>query len=164
MERWTLDYLDQVCGDEMVHVMAGRDSDPLYEQHSGNHRTTMRFGDFVAKVRDAGQTNDFYMVANNDFMRTASVKRLYDDMVVFPDYLDDRRDGSASSRESMRTSGVFMRPRLDRSRSNCRWRGRDTISRTEAGACRRAPGFGPATAGVRRASSIASAGVWQSAC
>ena len=81
----------------MVHVMAGRDSDPLYEQHSGNHRTTMRFGDFVAKVRDAGQTNDFYMVANNDFMRTASVKRLYDDMVVFPDYLDDRRDGSASS-------------------------------------------------------------------
>jgi hypothetical protein len=58
----------------------------------------------------------------------------------------------------------FTLPRLERSRLNCRWRGQDTISRREAGACHRAPGFGSATAGVRRASSTASAGVWRSAC
>lgn len=64
----------------------------------------------------------------------------------------------------MRMSGVFMLPRLELSRPNSRWRGRDTISQREAAACHRAPGFGSATAGVRRASSIASAGVWRSAC
>ncbi len=66
--------------------------------------------------------------------------------------------------ESMRMSGVFMLPRREGSRPNCRWRGRDTISRREAGACRRAPEFGSAVAGARPAWSIAFAGVWRSAC
>jgi ribosomal protein L16 Arg81 hydroxylase len=93
MTRWTPDYLDQVCGDETVQVMAARDSDANYEIHSDAHRTVMRFGDYVAKIKAAGQTNDFYLVAQNEFMKTAGARRLYDDIVAFPDYLDDRRDG-----------------------------------------------------------------------
>jgi ribosomal protein L16 Arg81 hydroxylase len=93
MTRWNPDYLDQVCGDELVQVMAGRDSDAQYELHSDRRRTTMCFRDYVKKVKTAGQTNDFYMVAQNEFMRTASAQRLYEDIAGFPDYLDDRRDG-----------------------------------------------------------------------
>ena len=93
MSRWNPDYLDQVCGNELVQVMAGRDSDPDYELHSEQRRIKMRFGDYVRRVKNAGQTNDFYLVAQNEFMQTASAKRLYDDIVCFPDYLDDRRDG-----------------------------------------------------------------------
>ena len=93
MTRWNLDYLDEVCGDETVQVMAGRDGDPGYEIHSDHRRTTMRFGDYVKRIKNAGQTNDFYLVAQNEFMRTASAKRLYDDINFFPDYLDNRRDG-----------------------------------------------------------------------
>jgi len=58
----------------------------------------------------------------------------------------------------------FMLLRLGRPQPNCRWRGWDTISRREAGVCHRARAFGSAAAGARRASSIASAGVWRSAC
>jgi ribosomal protein L16 Arg81 hydroxylase len=93
MSRWNPDYLDRVCGDEMVQVMTGRETDADYEINSERRRTTMRFGDYVQKVNNAGQTNDFYLVAQNEFMRTESAKRLYDDIVVFPEYLDDRRDG-----------------------------------------------------------------------
>jgi ribosomal protein L16 Arg81 hydroxylase len=93
MTRWNPDYLDQVCGDEMVQVMAGRNSDDDYEIRSDNRRTTMRFSDYVTKIKSAGQTNDFYLVAQNEFMRTEGAKRLYDDIVMFPDYLDKRRDG-----------------------------------------------------------------------
>jgi ribosomal protein L16 Arg81 hydroxylase len=93
MTRWNPDYLDQVCGDEMVQVMAGRNSDADYEVRSDNRRTTMRFHEYVTKIKNAGQTNDFYLVAQNEFMRTESAKRLYDDIVMFPDYLDNRRDG-----------------------------------------------------------------------
>jgi ribosomal protein L16 Arg81 hydroxylase len=93
MARWTPDYLDQVCGDETVQVMAGRDSDANYEIRSDNRRTTMRFREYATMVKTAGQTNDFYLVAQNEFMQTAGAKRLYDDIVVFPEYLDKRRDG-----------------------------------------------------------------------
>jgi ribosomal protein L16 Arg81 hydroxylase len=93
MTRWNPDYLNQVCGNEMVQVMAGRDSDANYELRSDHRRTTMRFSDYVTKIKSVGQTNDFYLVAQNEFMRTEGAKRLYDDIVVFPEYLDDRRDG-----------------------------------------------------------------------
>ncbi len=93
MARWNPDYLDEVCGEETVQVMSGRNSDSSYEIRSDQRRTSMRFGDYVAKVKTAGQTNDFYLVAQNEFMRTAGAKRLYDDIAPFPDYLDGRRDG-----------------------------------------------------------------------
>jgi hypothetical protein len=80
LAKWTPDYLDQVCGDEMVQVMAGRNSDANYEIRSDAHRTVMRFGDYVAKIKAVGQTNDFYLVAQNEFMKTAGARRLYDDI------------------------------------------------------------------------------------
>jgi hypothetical protein len=52
--------------------------------------------------------------------------------------------------------------RLERRPPNCRWRAKDTISRSDAGVCHRAPAFGSAAGGVRSASSTASA-VWRSA-
>jgi hypothetical protein len=93
MTRWTPDYLKRICGDEIVQIMSGRDSDPHYEIRSENRKTPMRFGEYVDKVVTAGQTNDFYLVAQNEFMQTTGGKRLYDDILPPPDYLDDRRDG-----------------------------------------------------------------------
>ena len=93
MDRWNPDYLDQVCGNETVQVMAGREATSDYEIRSDQCRTTMRFSDYVQQVKSAKETNDFYLVAQNEFMRTESAKRLYDDIEGFPDYLDNRRDG-----------------------------------------------------------------------
>ena len=93
MTRWNPEYLDLICGQETVHVMTGRASDPEYEIHSEMRRTQMRFGDYVRKVKAAEQTNDFYLVAQNEFMRTDGARQLYDDIAGFPELLDDRRDG-----------------------------------------------------------------------
>lgn len=93
MTRWSPDYFKQVCGEETVQVMTGRESDPEYELHSDLRRSTMRFGDYVDKVVNAGQTNDFYLVAQNEFMRTEGARKLHDDITPFPEYLDERRDG-----------------------------------------------------------------------
>jgi ribosomal protein L16 Arg81 hydroxylase len=93
MTRWTPEYLKQVCGDETVQVMSGRESDPNYEIMSERRKTAMRFSEYVDKVVTAGETNDFYLVAQNEFMRTNGGRQLYDDIVPPPDYLDDRRDG-----------------------------------------------------------------------
>ena len=66
--------------------------------------------------------------------------------------------------ESIRISGVFTSRQLERSWRNYRLPAQGTISRRAAGACHRGCGFGSAAAGAHHASSIASAGAWQSAC
>jgi ribosomal protein L16 Arg81 hydroxylase len=93
MTRWTPDYLKRVCGDEIVQVMTGREADEGYELRSDQHRTPMRFSHYIDKIANAGQTNDFYLVAQNEFMRTAGARLLYGDIPGFPEYLDDRREG-----------------------------------------------------------------------
>jgi ribosomal protein L16 Arg81 hydroxylase len=95
MTRWTPDYLKRVCGGEMVQVMTGRSGDADYELHPERHRTAMPFAEYVDRVIAAAHTNDLYLVAQNDFMRTPGGKRLLEDVGPLPDYLDDRRDGFA---------------------------------------------------------------------
>lgn len=91
--KWSPDYLKQVCGEEVVQIMAGRNTDRNYEIGSEKRKTSIRFSDYVDKVTAAGQTNDFYLVAQNEFMQTSGGKRLHSDIVGFPEYLDQRRDG-----------------------------------------------------------------------
>jgi ribosomal protein L16 Arg81 hydroxylase len=91
MTRWTSDYLKRVCGQETVQVMDRRSGDPQYELRP--QRSEMPFAAYADRVAAAGQTNDFYLVAQNDFMRTSGGQRLLEDLGPLSDYLDDRRDG-----------------------------------------------------------------------
>jgi hypothetical protein len=50
----------------------------------------MRFGEFIAKVRTAGVTNDFYLTANNNTNNKTALAELWDDVVQVPEYLDSR--------------------------------------------------------------------------
>ena len=53
----------------------------------------IRFGDFVEKVRTAGDTNDFYLTANNDSAQPEALAELWDDIVQIPEYLDADQPG-----------------------------------------------------------------------
>jgi hypothetical protein len=88
LTAWTPEYLKAVCGQETVQVMAGRDADPRYEINSATHRRTMRFTDYADLVQRGGASNDHYLVANNHFFRRPGTRRLLDDVVAFPEYLD----------------------------------------------------------------------------
>lgn len=91
---WNPDYLKSVCGDETIEVMTGRESNPFYEIELDKHRTSMVLKDFIDMVVSGGATNDYYLVANNFFFKNEKAKRLYDDIEMFPEYLDanDRSD------------------------------------------------------------------------
>jgi hypothetical protein len=82
---WTPEYLKQKLGHSEVEVQVDREKDPLYERNLEQHRQKMNFGDYIDKVMAAGETNDFYMVANNkNFDREGPMSTLLEDIEMFP--------------------------------------------------------------------------------
>jgi hypothetical protein len=53
----------------------------------------MPFGEYVALVRDAGVTNDFYMTANNDGQNREALRELMSDLPPLDDYLQAGSSG-----------------------------------------------------------------------
>src|SRR5207248_308885 len=80
LSLWNPEYLKQKCGNEIVEVMAGRETDMQYEKNSERHKSNMRFGDYVDLVTSAGESNDFYLVANNHFLEREGMQWVYDDI------------------------------------------------------------------------------------
>lgn len=88
MTSWTPAYLRSKVSEELVEIMANRDSDPHYEVNSERHRKLLRFADYVDMVYSGRVTNDYYMVANNGFFRRPGAQALLADFSAFPEYLD----------------------------------------------------------------------------
>lgn len=89
--QWTPEYLRWRCGGETVEVMTGRDSDAQYEINCEAHKIRMTMDQFVAMVEHAGETNDFYMVANNRSNGAGPLRALLDEIPPFEGLLDPRR-------------------------------------------------------------------------
>ena len=87
LRKWSLDYFAEHLGDREVEVQMNRNSSPDYEIQSTQHLGRIRFGDFIARVRHAGATNDFYLTANNDSHNRNALRELWDDIVQIPEYL-----------------------------------------------------------------------------
>ncbi|HKD08955.1 MAG TPA: cupin-like domain-containing protein [Bryobacteraceae bacterium] len=85
--RWTPDYLRWRCGDETVEVMGGRDSDAQYEINCESHKVRMTMDQFVGMVESAGETNDFYMVANNRSNGAGPLRALLGEIPPLAGYL-----------------------------------------------------------------------------
>jgi LPS sulfotransferase NodH len=90
MSVWTPEYLKASLGSEEVEIMAGRNADPSYEINAFEHKRKVRFGEFVDMVHTGGPTNDYYLVANNAFFKRPAVRRLLEDVEIFPEYLSPR--------------------------------------------------------------------------
>lgn len=87
LEKWTPEYLRSVCGEQMVEIMADRESDPGYEINAGQHRHPIRFDAFVDRILTSGPSNDYYLVANNHFFSHEATRALLDDFTPFPELL-----------------------------------------------------------------------------
>lgn len=85
---WTPEYFRDRFGQELVEVMADRNSDPQYEINSFSHKRTMRFGAYIDRITQPGETNDVYLVANNSLLTREAMKPLMEDFSCFPEYLD----------------------------------------------------------------------------
>jgi hypothetical protein len=95
LQNWTPHYLGQTCGDATVQVMFGRENDPNYEINSESHKIDMKFAEYANMVISGGETNDYYLVANNGFLDRPEAQTLNQQVPQFPEYLD----GSASQRK-----------------------------------------------------------------
>jgi hypothetical protein len=89
MTKWTDDELKRRFGDRVVSVQANRNSDPNFELNSEKLRGEMKFGEFVDITQTAGETNNYYITANNSGKNKEALKELWDDIVLFPEYLRD---------------------------------------------------------------------------
>lgn len=87
--KWNLDYFAQRFAGRTVEVQFGRSADANYEMNSIAHKRQMPFGEYVELVRHAGESNDFYMTANNDSRNREALKELWDDIGALPEYLDE---------------------------------------------------------------------------
>jgi Cupin-like domain len=85
---WTPEYLKEKCGDAVIEVMMGRSSDRHYETNLDRHRMEMLLSEYVDLVLASGETNDYYLVANNHFLEREEAKPLLQDIVMFPEYLN----------------------------------------------------------------------------
>ncbi len=88
LQRWTPDYFDQRFGPDTVEVMTGRASDPDYEVNCRQHKSRMTMHQFVDMIRNSGQTNDFYLVANNKSLDDGPLRPLLGDLGSFDGILD----------------------------------------------------------------------------
>ena len=87
LTRWTFPELKRRFGARVVSVQANRGSDANYEQNSERLRRDMTFGEYVDLVESSGETNDFYITANNSGTNKKALEELWDDIVSFPEYL-----------------------------------------------------------------------------
>jgi len=90
LQRWTPQYLKARCGHEIVEVMTGRNADPQYEMNCEFHKTHMPLAQYIDNVESIGETNDFYIVANNHSLDTGNMGQLLDDIQFFDGILDPR--------------------------------------------------------------------------
>ena len=88
LQRWSCEYLRERCGERMVEIQIGRNSDTKYEINQSTLKRLMKFADYVGLVERAGITNDFYMTANNNSHNGQALSELWDDIGPLPEYLD----------------------------------------------------------------------------
>ncbi|MDQ3139231.1 MAG: cupin-like domain-containing protein, partial [Pseudomonadota bacterium] len=80
MARWSLDYFEATLGDPEIEVQTGREANAAYEQDSIRHKQLMPLSQVLAMLRAPGETNDFYVTANNSGHNRAALARLWDDV------------------------------------------------------------------------------------
>jgi len=96
MRKWNLEYLAATFGDREVEVQMNRDAGTegaRYEMNSERFSGRIKFADFVRRLQTAGETNDFYLTANNNSSNRRVLPELWDDIVQIPEYLRDDRPG-----------------------------------------------------------------------
>jgi hypothetical protein len=88
LSLWNPEYLKENYGNVEIEVQADRNSDRLYEMNIDQHRRKMLMGEYINDVVNGGETNNYYMVANNGNIEKTALRGLVEDIEIFPEYLD----------------------------------------------------------------------------
>lgn len=75
LQHITPAYLADLCGDQLVPIMTGRDDNPAYEKQFNKHVSQLPMREYVEIVQTY-RGNDCYMVARNNFFQTEGGRAL----------------------------------------------------------------------------------------
>jgi hypothetical protein len=85
-------FLARVLKGVPIEVCTGRDGDPTPDSNWKDHTETLPVDEYVARVLDAGESNDLYLIANNRVMENDEVfAKLRPRLKCDARYLDDER-------------------------------------------------------------------------
>jgi len=84
MQSWSPADLKSRFGHLDVEIQAERKANPRYEEDKLAHSRTVRLADFVDQVMAGGETNDYYMTANNEALRRPEFAPLLGDIGSLP--------------------------------------------------------------------------------
>jgi hypothetical protein len=88
MSLWCPEYLKTKYGNSRVEVQTHRNSNPNYEINTQKHKQTVKLSEYADRVVSGGETNEYYIVANNSNLERENFKTLLDDIRMFPEFLD----------------------------------------------------------------------------
>jgi hypothetical protein len=89
--RWTPEFFRDHYGDVSIDIVDGRDADPDYDRHTPAHTRTVTMRAYVERILAAGETNDFYAVAQNRNLDRDALQPLWADLALPEGILDARR-------------------------------------------------------------------------
>ena len=94
LRLWSLDHMARVVSpDTEVEVQTGRTADPDFEINSPAHKTRMRWGEVLDRLRADPETNDFYITANNGTVNRRALAPLWAEIGPIPGFLAKNRMG-----------------------------------------------------------------------
>ena len=88
LRRWSPQDLRERFGHLDVEIQSERSADPNYEVNKLDHQRRTRLADFVDRVLAGGETNDYYLTANNEMLSRPGFAPLLDDIGTLPDFCD----------------------------------------------------------------------------
>jgi Cupin-like domain len=91
MQLWTPEYFASRFGDAEVEVVTGRENDPQHEYNLNERKKQMTMRDYARMVVEGGETNDFYLTAQNLLMVRPEFQELYGHITGLNGYLDESR-------------------------------------------------------------------------
>ena len=97
LQKWSPSYFAEHFGTKEIEVQFDRESDPLYERNSGQHKKKMLMNEFVNLVENGGDSNDYYMTANNTKHSISNIAPLFDDIADFGQGYREQKDNNAGA-------------------------------------------------------------------
>lgn len=88
MSWWSPEFFKTNYGNCQVEITSDRNSDPDYEINTYNHKKVVTMSQYVDMIVNGGETNDYYINANNKNLEQEEFKPLLKDIKILPEFLD----------------------------------------------------------------------------
>jgi hypothetical protein len=89
---WSPVHFRERYGDVVVEIQSNRQTYPVYEVFLKGHTRQIRLAEYVDMIEQGGETNQYYLTANDRLLENEAIRSLLDDFWPFPEYFknDDR--------------------------------------------------------------------------